>query len=109
VDVMMKDELSLIENDKSPFQIGFITFISFLVIGFIPLLFFVADYINIAITEKFLWSSILTGIAFVIIGFLKSNITNNSIFKGISETLLLGGLAALVAYFVGNFLEQIIQ
>ncbi|WMN12938.1 VIT1/CCC1 transporter family protein [Marivirga salinae] len=109
VGVMMKDELELIEDDKSPFQTGLYTFISFLVVGLIPLLVFVADYINIDISQKFLWASILTGIGFIIIGFLKSKVTNNSVIKGISETLLLGGLAALVAYFVGDFLEQIIK
>ncbi len=109
VGVMMKDELGLIEDDKSPFQTGLYTFISFLVVGLIPLLVFVADYININISQKFLWASVLTGIGFIIIGFLKSKVTNNSVIKGISETLLLGGLAALVAYFVGDFLEQIIK
>lgn len=109
VDVMMKYELGLIEEEKSPFQTGLYTFISFLIIGLIPLLVFVADYINIEVTHKFLWSSILTGIGFIIIGFLKSKVTNNSVIKGISETLLLGALAALVAYFVGDFLEQIIK
>lgn len=109
VDVMMKYELGLIEEEKSPFQTGLYTFISFLIIGLIPLLVFVADYINIDVTHKFLWSSILTGIGFIIIGFLKSKVTNNSVIKGISETLLLGALAALVAYFVGDFLEQIIK
>jgi VIT1/CCC1 family predicted Fe2+/Mn2+ transporter len=109
VDVMMKDELGLIEDEKSPFQTGLFTFISFVVIGFIPLLVFVAGYINLEITHKFLWSSILTGIGFIFIGFLKSKVTNNSILKGIFETLLLGGLAAVVAYFVGDFLEQIIK
>jgi VIT1/CCC1 family predicted Fe2+/Mn2+ transporter len=109
VDVMMKYELGLIEEEKSPFQTGLYTFISFLIIGLIPLLVFVADYINIDVTHKFLWSSILTGIGFIIIGFLKSKVTNNSVIKGISETLLLGALAAFVAYFVGDFLEQIIK
>ncbi|MGM0580696.1 MAG: VIT1/CCC1 transporter family protein [Bacteroidota bacterium] len=109
VDVMMKDELGLIEDEKSPFQTGLFTFISFVVIGLIPLMVFVADYINIEVTNKFLWSSIMTGIGFIFIGFLKSKVTNNSIIKGVSETLLLGGLAAFVAYFVGDFLEQIIK
>lgn len=109
VDVMMKYELGLIEEEKSPFQTGLYTFISFLVVGLIPLLVFVADYININLSQKFLWASILTGIGFIIIGYLKSKVTNNSVIKGISETLLLGSLAAFVAYSVGDFLEQIIK
>jgi VIT1/CCC1 family predicted Fe2+/Mn2+ transporter len=41
VDVMMKEELGLIEENKSPFKIGLITFLSFLLLGFIPLLVYV--------------------------------------------------------------------
>ena len=35
---MMKDELNLMEETKSPFKIGVATFVSFLIVGFIPLL-----------------------------------------------------------------------
>ncbi|WKK83232.2 VIT1/CCC1 transporter family protein [Marivirga arenosa] len=109
VDVMMKDELGIVKNDKSPFQIGLFTFVSFLIIGLIPLFVFVIDYFNVNVDNKFLWSSLMTAMGFTIIGYLKSKVTNNSIWKGILETLLLGGLAAVVAYFVGDFLEQIIN
>ncbi len=108
VNEMMKDELNLIENPKSPFQIGLVTFISFILIGLIPLSVYVIDFISPATYNLFLWSSILTAMGFILIGYLKSIVTQSGILKGISETLSLGGLAAVVAYFVGDFLEKII-
>ena len=45
---------------------------------------------------------------FIIIGVLKSYITQTRMLRGIAETLLLGVIAALVAYFIGDWLETII-
>jgi vacuolar iron transporter family protein len=58
--------------------------------------------------QLFLWSCGLTSVGFAIIGWLKAKVTNNSIPRGIAETLLLGGIAAAVSYFVGDILEGII-
>lgn len=109
VEVMMKDELGLVKEQKSPFEIGLFTFISFLAIGLIPLLVFVIDFYFAEIKNQFFWSSFMTGTGFMIIGFFKSKVTNTPIFKGIFETLILGGFAAVVAYFVGDILERIIM
>ena len=38
---LMKDELQLIKDDRSPFTIGLVTYISFILIGLIPLLTYV--------------------------------------------------------------------
>jgi VIT1/CCC1 family predicted Fe2+/Mn2+ transporter len=53
-----------------------------------------------------LWTSLLTGLAFFLVGWLKSSVNQTSVLRGISETVLLGLLAAVVAYFVGDVLEQ---
>ena len=50
-----------------------------------------------------------TSIAFIFIGFLKSYVTETSKLKGILETLILGVLAAVVSYFVGDVLEKLIS
>ena len=42
------------------------------------------------------------------VGYLKSYVTQTSIWKGVLETLLLGAAAAAVAYFVGDFLEKLL-
>ncbi|MEQ9468346.1 MAG: VIT1/CCC1 transporter family protein [Ekhidna sp.] len=109
VDVMMKEELEMAEETKSPFKMGAITFLSFLMLGFIPLLIYVIDYLNPVSSNLFMVSSILTGLCFVGIGFLKSVVTNTSKIKSVMETLLLGGAAATLSYFVGDFLEQLIN
>jgi len=103
---MMKDELNLMQESKSPFKIGLATFISFLSVGFIPLLVYLWTYFNPSEINIFLWTSILTGIAFIIIGWLKSIVNQTSEFKSIAETVALGVLAAVVAYYVGDILEN---
>jgi VIT1/CCC1 family predicted Fe2+/Mn2+ transporter len=45
-------------------------------------------------------------VALAIVGSLKSFVTEKNILFGIFETLLLGGLAAFLAYFVGDVLEK---
>lgn len=109
VDEMMKDELNMIEETKSPFKIGLATLISFIFIGFIPLMVYVYDFFNETVFDLFFWTSLFTGIAFVVIGWLKSYVNQTNIFKSVLETLALGFVAALVAYFVGDFLETLIM
>jgi VIT1/CCC1 family predicted Fe2+/Mn2+ transporter len=105
VDVMMKEELGMIESDKSPFKIGAITFISFIVLGFVPLLIYVLDYFNKQETNLLIWSSILTLVAFGIIGYLKGVVNHKNKLSSTISTILMGVVAALVAYYVGDFLE----
>lgn len=108
VDLMMKEELEMAEETKSPFKMGAITFLSFLIMGFIPLFIYVIDYFNATELNLFLVSSILTGLCFIGIGFLKSVATNTKRFQSVLETLLLGGAAATLAYYVGDFLQKLI-
>ena len=108
VEVMMKDELHMIDGHKSPIAIGAVTFVSFVIIGLIPLSVYVWDYIGNFPGNLFFWSCLLTSIGFIFIGFLKTYVTETSHFKGILETLILGAIAALVAYFVGDLLEKFV-
>lgn len=109
VNVMMKEELGMTLENKSPLKIGAVTYVSFILIGLIPLLAYVWDYLQPLKTNIFLLSSLLTAVGFIIIGTLKSYITQSGILRGILETLLLGIVAACVAYFVGDWLEKLIR
>ncbi len=109
VDVMMKEELGMIKESKSPFWMGAVTYFSFILVGLIPLVVYVWDYIEPFPGDRFIWSCILTGVAFAVIGWLKTYVTQTSHWKGVLETLLLGALAASVAYFVGHILEGLIS
>jgi len=108
VDVMMKEELMMSEETKSPFMMGLVTYISFIIIGLIPLIIYVWDFLGGFPGDLFIWTSIFTSIAFIFIGFLKTYVTQTSKLKGILETLVLGLIAAAVSYFVGDLIEHII-
>lgn len=105
VDTMMKEELEMTKDDKTPIKTASVTFISFVVVGTIPLISYLFARENQQSALLFIWSCILTGIALAIIGGLKSKVTEQNMFKGIIETVILGGLAALLAYYVGDVLE----
>jgi VIT1/CCC1 family predicted Fe2+/Mn2+ transporter len=109
VDVMMKEELEMARETKSPLAMGGVTFLSFILFGFIPLLIYVIDYVSPISQNLFFISSVLTGACFVIIGYLKSAVTATSHVRGIVETLLLGGAAATLSYFVGDLLEKLVN
>ena len=88
---------------------GFVTFISFLSLGIIPLIIYVIDYTSSSISgDLFLYSSVLTFVTFAGIGFAKSYVTQANKLRSTLETLFLGGSAAVLAYFVGDFLEKMI-
>ncbi len=108
VDTMMKEELEMIPEQKSPFKIGAMTFISFVVVGLIPLIsyLFRPSETNGEMESMFLISCLMTSIAFVVIGWLKAFVTQTSRWRAILETLLLGASAAALAYLVGGILEK---
>lgn len=110
VDIMMKEELEMIKDGKTPVKTASVTFISFVLVGSIPLLSYMFAGSEMAPTasELFLYSCVLTGVALSNVGSLKSIVTERNILTGIAETLLLGGLAALLAYFVGDVLENVV-
>ncbi len=108
IDVKMKEGLQMSRPVKSPLWIGGITYVSFIFIGLIPLVVFVLDYFNPLDKDLFVTSSILTAIGFLIIGWLKAYVNQTRILKGITETVGLGAIAAVVAYFVGDLLEHLL-
>lgn len=106
VDVMMKEELEMSEESKSPAAMGGVTFGSFLLWGLVPLIIYVVDYFSPHDWPLFAISSVLTGIVFVIIGGLKAVVNQTKMLRSVLETLFLGAAAAAVSYYVGDLLEQ---
>ncbi|MFY0687524.1 MAG: VIT1/CCC1 transporter family protein [Cyclobacteriaceae bacterium] len=107
VDVMMKEELEMLPSDTSPLKTGWITFVSFIVLGLVPLAVYLIDHMSALHIDLFFASSTLTGLCFAGIGLLKSLVNQTSKLRSITETLLLGGAAATLSYYVGNYLEQL--
>ncbi len=107
VDVMMKEELGMVKEEKSPLAMGGVTFLSFILVGFIPLLVYVVDYLLATKVESpFLISIVLTSVAFAVIGWLKSAVNQTKVIQSILETLFLGAVAASLSYLVGDILAK---
>jgi VIT1/CCC1 family predicted Fe2+/Mn2+ transporter len=109
VNEMMHSELQISPEKNSPLQASLVTFVSFVIIGILPLLpFLIPGSSELVNLTPFTLTCLLTAVAFVVIGFTKAHINFTSRFMAISETLLLGAAAALIAYFAGFFLESMI-
>lgn len=109
VDTMMKEELGLIEDDKKPLDSSVSTFVGFNLIGLIPLIPFMIFIITGIETDSdaFTYSVIAVFAAFFLVGMIKGKIVKKSKIRSGFYTVIIGGVAALVAYFVGfglNFL-----
>ena len=94
-------ELKKNVQTKNPFISGIYTFISFVIIGSIPILPFIFLKDNI-----FQTSLIITLVLFLLIGIIKGLVLNTCIIKNAIEILLLGGSAALISYYVGYYLKN---
>jgi vacuolar iron transporter family protein len=94
------------DGEVSPLIKGITTYVAFFVVGLVPLLIYIMDYIfSFGIDRLFLISSLMTGLAFVGIGFLKAYVSHSSKRRGVSETIILGAIAACLAYIFGSLLE----
>ena len=90
-----------INSSKNPFISGIYTFISFTVIGILPILPFIFLKDNI-----FQTSLIITLALFLLIGIIKGLILDSSVIRNAIETVLLGSSAALISYYVGYYLKD---
>ncbi|ERI93083.1 membrane protein [Clostridiales bacterium oral taxon 876 str. F0540] len=108
VDIMMVEELGILQESESPIKNALVTFASFILFGFIPVLTYVLSRFipNLSI-NIFALSSVLTGLTLFILGALKTKVTGkNWIVSGL-EMLLVGGLAASAAYLIGILLSGV--
>ena len=111
IDTMMKEELGLIEDEKNPMHSSVSTFVGFNLVGLIPLIpFMIFMIIGIEInSEAFVYSTVSVLAAFFLVGMIKGKIVKKSmLYSGIS-TLIIGGIAAVVAYLVGYGLNFLIS
>ncbi len=97
------------EVEAKPFNNAFATFISFVLVGIIPLMPYVLGAVfGIFKGREFLVSIIATSLAFLLIGAVRGRITKEKRFVASLETLFVGGVAALVSYSVGAMLKGIV-
>lgn len=106
LDMMMREELKLSgARGLKPIWSASITFFAFVIAGIVPLsiYFFFPPHQNL-----FLYASLLTVLALFIVGSLRARFTRKSaIFAGF-EMLIVGGIAAVIAYTIGAFVKTLI-
>jgi len=108
VDLIMRNEHHMIEEGIEPKKGAVATFISFILIGLIPLLAYILNPIlNLEGSQIFITTVIATLTAMFVVGAIKSKFTDQH--WGISglETMLLGGFAAGISFAVGYLLQSI--
>lgn len=106
----VKSELEYEEQNQikdghkhSPLRHSLVTFVFFVFAGLLPLLPFVfgAD-------KAFVLSTILVAISLFTMGGVRAYVTKKSIIKGGLEVLVIGGVAAMVAFLIGYLIDKYI-
>lgn len=109
IETMLREELGLADDLRSPIMGGLVTLVAFVSIGFIPLLSFVAAFGISSLTHyTFLISLGFTLFALFFTGVAKTLVVRRSWWKSGLETLVMGGMAAAMAYVVGYLLRGLI-
>jgi len=106
---MLQDEHGFSLANKSPVKSGLATFIAFILIGFIPLTTFIINWLLPGtIAKPFVLFSVLTSIAFFLIGAFKTRFVAKSWYLNGMEILIIGGIAALIAFYIVRFLKELV-
>lgn len=113
LDTMMREELNIIEDpDNDPKKHAFATFGAFVVAGFIPLIPYILPVSSSLFPSvqnpNFVLASIVGALTLFTVGALRSLLTTITWIRGGIEMLVVGSAAAVVAYFVGAFVEKIV-
>lgn len=107
-ETMMSEELGFGSTEPNEFRAAFATLAAFLTVGFLPLSAFVYDLAAPGdLDHAFTWSAVMTGIAFLVVGATKSRFVDQAWWRSALETLVVGGLAAALAYAAGVLLQNV--
>jgi len=108
IDVMMVEELGIMQSAESPLKNAFVTFGSFVLFGFIPVLAFVLALWAGIVMNMFLVAAILTAATLFTLGAIKTKVTGKNFFYSGLEMLIVGGIAAGAAYGIGALVAGLV-
>ena len=97
ISLMMEGEYGLGSIDPHPAKSAITTFLAFLVAGIVPLFPFL-----VGLDNAFTISAVMTMVTFFVIGAVKSHWSLSAWWRSAIETLVIGGAAATIAYYVGT-------
>ena len=106
VDAMMIDELGLLRDERKPLLSGLATLIAFIVAGSLPMaVYLLGLLVPVAPSAAYPIALALSGSALFGLGVAKVLVTHRDPIRSGLEMLVVGGLAAGVAYVIGALLQ----
>ncbi|PKL36355.1 hypothetical protein CVV38_00385 [Candidatus Peregrinibacteria bacterium HGW-Peregrinibacteria-1] len=106
VDLLMRNKFNMTRENVSPLKGALATFISFLLIGSIPLVsYLMNEFVDFGDTNLFFVTCVFTLVALFIVGAIKGRVTDTSKFWGGLEVMAIAGSAAGISYYVGWLLR----
>lgn len=109
VDTMMVEEHGLPLHEASSFRAALTTFIAFVLVGSVPLWSLAIPILPLfSGVSPFLCSCVLTSLTFFTVGVYRARFIGLRQWVGGLETLAVGGVAAVLAYLVGLFLQGLV-
>ncbi len=91
------------ESKKIALRNAYITFFSFIIIGFIPLI-----PILFLKNNAFIYSCIFTLITFASIGYMRGKVLRRDPLRLATQSVAIGTACALISYFVSSYISQIV-
>jgi vacuolar iron transporter family protein len=92
------------ESKKIALRNAYVTFFSFISIGFIPII----PVLFFAKNHAFLYSSIFTLITFATIGYIRAKILHRDPLRLATQSVAIGTTCAAIAYFVGEYISHLV-
>lgn len=105
LDVMLTEEHGISKTSPSPWRSALVTFLAFISVGTFPLIPYL--FSSLEIKEQFIFSALLAGIMFFLIGMYKNITRSKPSFLSGLRTLLTGGAAATLAYTTAYILREL--
>ncbi|MEK7855552.1 MAG: VIT1/CCC1 transporter family protein, partial [Acidobacteriota bacterium] len=102
IETMLTEEYGLPREVRSEWVAALSTFSAFAICGSVPLAPFV-----FGMDQAFTISTVLTGLVFFLIGSAKARWSTAPWYRSGAVTLLIGGIAATLAYLAGNILKGV--
>ncbi|MFZ3301538.1 MAG: VIT1/CCC1 transporter family protein [Microgenomates group bacterium] len=84
-----------------PLKNGLVSFFSFGIAGFIPLISFVFKFDNAVLV-----SSILVAVSLFTVGIFRGMVSNKHVIRTAFENLFIGGASAVIAFYVGELAKR---
>lgn len=109
VDLMLTEEHGLSLHPPEAWRAATTTFVAFVLAGLVPLLPFVVEPLTgRALAQPVAWSAVMTGVTFALVGALRARFVDRPVWRAATETVLLGGAAAGLAFAVGVLLRGVV-